>query len=823
MISGWGSSNPKAIFIIDSPTADDVKLGKAMSGYTSKLINEYLIEQHLDPKDFYYTALHKEQLKLPDKKKDVDKLYEQMLSEDGYSFTKILSEEIRSLTPHLLVPLGELSFRYCSNLQGIRKYRGSILSSSPRSINTVTTYKTLPILGPNPYLNQEYKLRFLTRIDFTKISRYLNDGPIPDNNIKLWIAKRGEEVSRFLTEGYKSYEESKISFVVFDIETYMGIPTCISFCFDGKESCCIPILDWNIDFATRAVMLSSVAKFLESPIPKINQNIKYDLGKLERYGFKVSNIVGDTMLAASCIYPEFPKNLGLLTSIYTDLPYHKDEGKEYDPKTDKRDKFYLYCAKDSLATHQIITKQSEDLKEQGTTEIYSQLIKCLPIFRQMEKTGILIDGEKREELQAKYESKFRIEQSKIRMIVDDPKYNPLSWIQTQHIVYEVLKFKPLKVVIKVDKEGNEKETGETGEEILDNLFVFGTPGIKDDKLARDALKIIINCRKLHKVIELVNLPIYPDDRFRGEWNLGGTKNGRTSTGKCTDEVIRFDEKGKIEIAKLGFAMHNLGKHGFSIDGIDFGRDIRNMFIADNGYTFIEIDLSQAEARVDAVLANNIDILSVFDGPVGIHKTTGSWVYGVPPEEIKKNVLVEGVDRYHMSKTVRHAGERNMTPPRLVLMTQRPLGECKIILDTFHKFQPEIRQTFHYDIRDAINKTRRLVAPNGRCRDFFDRVDEHTYNEAISYLPQVIVGDQMKFTFPLVFGKDGFAKEYAHLVFEAHDGAMALVKESREDEYIERFQKELERPIDFRKCSLSRDYELIIPSEASKGNIWGELK
>lgn len=820
MISGWGNANPKAVFIIDSPTQEDLKLGKAMSGYTGKLIGDFLAEQNLNPNDFYYTALIKEELKLPDKKKDYDKLSEQVLSEDGYSFSSILSNEIWDLNPHLLIPLGELSFRFASSIQEIRKFRGSILSSSPRNLGAKRTYKTLPILGPNPYLNQEYKLRFVTRIDFAKVPKYLNDGPIPDAGLNLWIARTSDSVSKFFNKNYDLYEKGVHKFVVFDIETYMGIPTCISFCFDGVESCCIPILDWNIDSAIRLLMLNSVAKLLASDIPKVNQNIKYDIGKLERYGFQVNNVTGDTMLAANCIYPEFPKNLGFLTSIYTDLPYFKDEGKEYDPKTDKQDKFYLYNAKDSLATHQILTKQLNDMEEQGTRPVYDNLIKCLPIFLGMEQTGLLIDMDKREALTAKYESRYRIEETKIKLMIDDKKFNPLSSTQCRELVYERLKFKPLKEIVKLDG----TITGSTGEEELENLYEFGDSLIYKNKTEiMETLKVIINCRKLHKVLEILELPIYPDGRFRAEWNLAGTENARTTTGKCTDEIIGLDSKEKIVLKKLGFAIQNVGKHGFSIDGVDYGRDVRSMFISDGGYSFVEIDLSQAEARVDAVLASNVDILSVFDGPVGIHKTTASWVYGVDPSEIKKDVLIDGVDRYHMGKTIRHAGERNMQANRLVLMTQRPLGECKIVLETFHKFQPEIRSVFHRDIRATVGKARRLVAPNGRCRDFFDRVDEHTYNEAISYLPQVIVADQVKFSFPRIFGSAGFGEKWAHLVFEAHDGFMALVKKGKEMEYIEKCKPILERAIDFRPCSLSRNYDLVIPSEAAAGESWDSLK
>ena len=82
-----------------------------------------------------------------------------------------------------------------------------------------------------------------------------------------------------------------------------------------------------------------------------------------------------------------------------------------------------------------------------------------------------------------------------------------------------------------------------------------------------------------------------------------------------------------------------------------------MFVPSYGYSFVEIDLSGAEARVDRVLSGNFD-LSIFDNP-GIHRLTGSLVFDCRPDEIKK-----GSHQYHLAKTVRHAGERNMKHGRL---------------------------------------------------------------------------------------------------------------------------------------------------------------
>ena len=63
------------------------------------------------------------------------------------------------------------------------------------------------------------------------------------------------------------------------------------------------------------------------------------------------------------------------------------------------------------------------------------------------------------------------------------------------------------------------------------------------------------------------------------------------------------------------------KHG------DTGADLRSQFVADNGYVFVEIDSSQAEARVVALLATDYDLIDLFN-KVDVHKLTSSWIFNV---------------------------------------------------------------------------------------------------------------------------------------------------------------------------------------------------
>jgi DNA polymerase I-like protein with 3'-5' exonuclease and polymerase domains len=663
-------------------------------------------------------------------------------------------------------------------------------------------------------LNKEYSLKFITQIDFNKIPKWSGSESIPDETFRVWIARSYIELKNFLDRSYQPCAARSVAeggFLVFDIETYMNIPTCISFCFDGIESVCVPILDNSIPFQERVLLVQLIAKLLASPIPKVNQNVKYDWKTQERWGFRVSNVMGDTMLASSTLYCEFPKNLGFLTSIYTDIPYFKDEGRQFDPSQHKKEQFYLYNAKDSLATHQIYSKQIPELTELGVSGIYEKLIQLMPIYRKMEDNGIRIDEACRLKLLNKYEILFRIHTLNLCRLVNEDNLNPLSSHVTNRIVFEELGYKRIQGV-----EG-------TDEESLNMLMAFGKLHKASEVTGKAILQEIIYCRKIHKVIEILELPLYPDGRFRGEYNLSGTVTGRTSSGKTTDYFIvdKKDSKGRQKIKKinLGHSLQTIGKHGFRINGELLGTDIRDMFVPSAGYTFVEIDLSGAEARVDRVLSGIFD-MEVFDNP-GIHKLTGSWVFGVEPKQIVKGSL-----EYHLSKTVRHAGERNMQANRFFLMAQDEgtgvnltLEDAKRILEKFHANQPEIKNVYHKEIELAIRSSGCLIAPNGRRRDFFDRINHSSINSGISYLPQVIVSDQTKFSFIPTFCQ----APWARLLAESHDSGFSEVPRGREHEFFQIYKKNVEVPIDFRKGSLKRDYQLVIPAEGSVGPDWGHME
>ena len=803
MIRGHGNDSALVMLITDVASEHDVNAGYALTGYDETVLRRCFSASGLHFDEMWKTALIKERgnLKKPYENKS-------LLTDE---YRGILANEIKTIRPNVICPLSELAFNYVTGLNGIRKYRGSVLPTL-RFVSD-KFQRAIPILGVNPYINEDPKQEIIARIDARKILR--NQGknePIPPEG-NLWIAKSPSALREFLRRSLAAAPP----FLVFDIETYLNMPTCISLCFDGQESVTVPFFDSEIEPDCRYLMMKETATLLASEIPKVNQNIKFDWKHLERFGMKVNNVVGDTMLAMGCLYAEFPKNLGFQISIYTDMPYHKDEAKDLEPSSRGREQFYLYCAKDSLGTYRIYTQQLSELEETGCSFVYQKLIEILPVYKKMEERGIRIDETERKKLRAKYQSLFQIYSYKLSRLVGNF-INPLSSKAVQTLVYDEFGYKPVRGI----KYGKSGKPG-ADEESLEMLLWKGV-STSTTKNTREILLTIIDCRKLHKVIEILELDLHPDRRFRCEYNLVGTETGRTSAGKTPDYFLYFDQRGRPDTINLGHSLQTIGKHGFQIDGIDYGKDIRSMFVPSRGYSFVECDLSGAEARVDAVLAADFKILSLFDDGLGIHRHTGSWIYGCLPSEIKKGQLIlneQGIaeDRYHVSKIGRHSFERNIQEDRLSIILQQSVQRCSEILRKLHTTQPNIRAIFHREIREKIQKTRSLVCPNGRRREFYGRIDDHTFNEGISFIPQAIVSDQLKFSFRQTYD----TLDWAYPLAEAHDGHLAEVPIGREKEFYSIFKRIVETPIDFRRGSLSRDYELTIPCEGEWGENWKEMK
>jgi len=823
IVSSHGYSDAKIYFLAGFPFKDDLSRGVALSGTTESTLNSLLRAHNFSIKQCYRGLYIREKLDYSGTSPKKLKAALDLVDAKGYE--EMLFQEIADIKPNVIVPMDDMSlgvvFPHIHTMKKPRGrkmwlncYRGSVLNLREdwqAKIGETPKIKVIPTYAPN-HLYVDPAARAYVSIDFGRIVRYKESTlPAPVYGMR-WVCR---STSAFIEYIRRSLAKNP-AFLVFDIETYLGMITCIGFSFDGLEGVSVPLLDTSIPRLERACLWQQCAKLLAHPIPKVNQNIKYDWVVNENHGFYVENVDGDTMIAASLLYPELPKGLDFLTSIYTDIPYYKDEGKEFNPAQHKSDRLYLYNALDTVSCHLVHQKQLEELEEAGMTRLYKEeMVPLIKVYKNMDQNGVRVDASVKAKLNDKYAGLYEDNLRNLQRLLNNDKFNPRSPKQLGTLIYDELKF-PKRV--KTDEFG--KKTYKTDKDTLDDLTINHALDNSMGVLGKSILQRIIVCRKIAKVIEYINTLLHPDGRLHASSNLAGTETGRSSYSKSLDEILVEMVNGKAT-KKLGRSLQTITKHGFTIDEETFddweskkiADDLRSMFVPSPGYTFVEIDGSQAEARDVAVLAEDYELLASFDRKPKVHAKTASLIFGIPAEQITKDsptIPGLGIAYYDLGKRIRHAGHYNMGGFRLAQMTHLPLPECDRMLFKFHEGNPKIRNTFHREVEEIVRRHRWLRTALTRRRDFFAHFDNKLVKEALAFLPQSRISDHTKFSLRRIMDEMPWVRPLA----EAHDGIFSEVPKGRVEEYSDKAQKIYERPCSFLMCSLSRDIELVIPAEVS---------
>jgi DNA polymerase-1 len=547
-------------------------------------------------------------------------------------------------------------------------------------------------------------------------------------------------------------------------------------------------------------------------------------------GFKHINVWGDTQLLAHTINPEMPrKSMAFLQSIYTEEPYHKEEGGDFLGEIKKKaakgykspggslDTLMLYNAKDAAVTIELHEEMLEEAREKGLEEYYHRCV--MPrhkFYLEMERTGFKVDYDKRKELLDKYMKMYEQIHNHTEVVLGH-ELNVASPTQVAKCLYHELR---LPMRLKRKKHPLEKDSPATDEDTITALLANQA---KTEQQKVTLNNILIE-RKIRKTISTYILakPDY-DGRMRTSYNITGAETDRTSTSNISAPIR--PEKS------MGLGFQTLTKHG------DIGSDICEMFVPDQGMVFINADLSQAEARVVFVLAEEWSTLEQVDNPkFDMHWQTALWVFAeLPrtPEECKRTLSKED-GRRHVGKTTRHAGHLGATKKMLmqtINTDSKKLGldlyvsewRAGKFLDLFHEKVPNVRKIFHGGVEEALKSTRVLNGPTligpdgnklprGRYRMFFDRWSNELLKEAYAEIPQHTVSNQTKFAGIRI------KKRIPNLQFvlEGHD-ALLVQCPIKDVDYVARIMKEeMETPIDFSSCTLKREFQLVIPADFQIG-------
>ncbi len=233
----------------------------------------------------------------------------------------------------------------------------------------------------------------------------------------------------------------------------------------------------------------------------------------------------------------------------------------------------------------------DELSEKNMLRLYEDIeLPCIYSLYDMERYGIKVNKQELTDFGKRLEDNIQGLVSRIYELAGKD-FNINSTKQLGEVLFEDLGL----------KSGKKTKTGySTSVEVL-------------EKLAKEhpIIPLILEYRTLTKLNSTYVVGMLPyigeDGRIHGKFNQTVTATGRISS---TDPNLQ-----------------NIPTR------TELGREIRKVFIPEEGYTFIDADYSQIELRVLAHFSDDETLINAYNKDSDIHAITASEVFGVPMDKV----------------------------------------------------------------------------------------------------------------------------------------------------------------------------------------------
>ena len=820
-VQGYGSSTAQLMIVGEAPGKHEVEQGRPFVGPSGDLLNQALDYAGISRHDCYITNVVK--IRPPNNVIDDLKLIGHSIEE----FLPQLWDEIVAINPNCILAFGNTALTALTGFKGIKKYRGSIVqckaghkvvaAEHPASLMPHGSTSAMTQWKEFAWIKQDVK----RAVEQSKFKEYRP--PVR----QLQVAGNSSEVLRFL-ETYHKCDRATI-----DVETNKTIAQCVGIAFNDYHAMSIPLFGDDFPDHDIAYTWRLVAEFFQdTKIKLMAQNAKFDEKRCRQIGLKWWDCWFDMAMGWHMLFSEFPKKLEFISSVITEEPYYKDEGHEFNKGKGKEAnlrQWYLYNAKDAVVEFECCEKIIAQLKEENLYDLFFD--KVMPFHRlysDMEDVGILIDSTVRKHLRTKYADLRSKKQAELLDLISDGSSTAREEWKNFNVMSNGMRGQVAKLLYGYLKLPLRKDTGD------DTLKSLANNVVKSPRV-KSILMGVLEARKIRKTIgTYLDAEPSPQDitrfgssvtilgntsRMRNQTNVNGTETFRTST-----QIL----KPPVSVLHEGIALQTMTKHeDVNLDA--GGADLRSMFIADEGFTFIEPDSSQAEDRVVCVLAEDWQALKDYERKAfkfnthGIkddrHTLTSLYVCGLAFSAITDW-------ERQIGKKTRHSGNYAVGKHQHMLTLAKSgifVSEYKAgqQLERFHAENSRIAGVFWEGIQRALRDNNCvLYNPFGYKRIFFNKWGDELFKEAYAHIPQSTIPTQLKFAMVRIgqrlskaFGRDCF------YLAESHDSFLGLIRDNLVQDFAAITKEELEKPINFSKCSLSRDYDLVIPCEIKIGKRW----
>ena len=519
--------------------------------------------------------------------------------------------------------------------------------------------------------------------------------------------------------------------------------------------------------------------FENEEIEKVGQNIKYDASILKWYDIDVKGKFFDTMLAHYLLQPDLRHNMDYMSETYLNYKPVSIEtliGKKGKNQKTMREADPLlvdeYAGEDADITLQLKEIFEPQLKETETLELFDKIeIPLVPVLASMEAEGVLLDTKTLKSFSADLETDINKVQKEIYEITGE-EFNIASPKQLGIILFEKLK---------ITDKAKKTKTGQysTGEEVL----------VKLEK-KHPIVSKILEFRGLSKlkstyVDALPELVNPRDHRIHTSYNQAVAATGRLSSNNPNLQNIPIRTER--------------------------GREIRKAFIPRNAeYTLLAADYSQVELRIIAHLSKDKGMMEAFNNGLDIHTATASKVYGIPLEEVDK-------DLRRNAKTVNFGLVYGISAFGLSERINIPRKEAKEIIDNYFIQYSGVKEYMDKSIAfarqhgyvETIMGRRRYLkdinSGNAIVRGFAER-------NAINAPIQGSSADMIKIAMIDIFQEMNRLKMKSKMILQVHD---ELVFDAHLDE-LDELKKIVQEKM---KSAIKLDVPVIV--DMNTGNNWLE--
>jgi len=410
----------------------------------------------------------------------------------------------------------------------------------------------------------------------------------------------------------------------------------------------------------RGEVLRMASGILEDQgIPKIGHNLKYDIGMLRQERVEVQGTLYDTMLASYLINPNKPDH-SLEDVSFEYLSYRKKSFQEILAKKESFSDVTLedatrYAAEDAALAMELKGVLFERLKEEGLDTLYFDMeMPLIHVLIDMEEAGFKVDADKLNNMSKELSREIESIQKRIYFLAGE-EFNINSPKQLSKVLFHSLGLKP----------GKKTKTGFSTElSVLEDLAeTHELPGE------------ILNYRSLSK-LKSTYTDVLPDlvnprtGRIHTSFNQTVTATGRLSSSEPN--------------------LQNIPVRG------EWGRRIRDAFIAEQGNLILSADYSQIELRILAHLSRDQGLIDAFMSGVDIHTRTASTLFGVAMDKVTS-------DMRRVAKTVNFGVVYGISPFGLSGALTIAPADAKRYIDGYFEGHPGVKAYIEETLGEAKEK------------------------------------------------------------------------------------------------------------------------